>query len=71
MLFEGVSFSEPAVKQWKKEDFIRAHMDVLWQDREPSAREKMLSDVYDGITGAKAVTEAPEQEKAKEAQKKN
>lgn len=33
----------------KKSDFIKAHMDVLWQDREPKEREKMLSDVYDTI----------------------
>ena len=33
----------------KKSDFIKAHKDVLWQDREPKEREKMLSDVYDTI----------------------
>ena len=33
----------------KKSDFIKAHKDVLWQDREPEEREKMLSDVYDTI----------------------
>ena len=37
----------------KKSDFIKAHMDVLWQDREPKEREKMLSDVYDTITKQK------------------
>lgn len=33
----------------KKSDFIKAHKDVLWQDREPKEREKMLADVYDTI----------------------
>ena len=37
----------------KKSDFIKAHKDVLWQDREPKEREKMLSDVYDTITKQK------------------
>ena len=33
----------------KKSDFIMAHKDVLWQDRELKDREKMLADVYDTI----------------------
>ncbi len=53
MIVEGVTFVEPAVKQMKKRDFIKAHRDVLWTDREPKEREKMLSDVYDTITGQK------------------
>ena len=50
MLFEGVNFIEPAIRRMKKKDFIREHAGVLWQDREPEVREKMLSDVYDTIT---------------------
>jgi len=50
MRFEGVSFNEPAIRTMAKKDFIKAHKDVLWQDREPKEREKMLSDVYDTIT---------------------
>ena len=34
----------------KKKDFIAAHKNVLWPDRKPEEREKMLSDVYDTIT---------------------
>lgn len=53
MIVEGVTFVEPAVKQQKKRNFIKAHKDVLWLDRDPKEREKMLSDVYDTITGQK------------------
>ena len=49
MLVEGVTFVEQAIRPMKKSDFIKAHMDVLWQDREPKEREKMRSDVYDTI----------------------
>lgn len=53
MLFEGVTFVEQAIRPMKKSDFIKAHKDVLWQDREPKEREKMLADVYDIITKQK------------------
>lgn len=59
MFIEGVGFNEPLIRQMSKEDFVNAHKDVLWLDRDPAAREKMLSDVYDTITGAK---ETPERE---------
>lgn len=49
MIVEGVTFIEPAVKGMKKRDFIKAHKDVLWLDRDQKEREKMLSDVYDTI----------------------
>lgn len=49
MIVEGVTFVEQAIKPMKKQDFIKAHKDVLWQDREPKEREKMLADVYDTI----------------------
>lgn len=54
MYFEGVSFNSAAIKQMNKKDFVDAHKGVLWQDREPAEREKMLSDVYDAIAGKKA-----------------
>lgn len=63
MFFEGVGFNEPAVRQMSKEDFVNAHMDVLWLDREPTVRKKMLSDVYDTIAGTK---DTPEEEGASE-----
>ncbi|MBR1467346.1 MAG: hypothetical protein IJ606_01805 [Bacteroidaceae bacterium] len=53
MLVEGVTFVESSVKKTTKRDFVKAHKDVLWLDREPKEREKMLSDVYDTITGQK------------------
>lgn len=49
MLFEGVNFIPDAIKPMGKDDFIEAHKDVLWQDRDEEDREKMLSDVYDTI----------------------
>lgn len=57
MLFEGVTFVEQAIRPMKKSDFIKAHKDVLWQDREPKEREKMLADVYDIITKQKGKKE--------------
>ena len=51
MIFEGVTFVGQAVRSMEKQDFIDAHKDVLWLDRKPKEREKMLSDVYDRITG--------------------
>ena len=53
MIVEGVTFIEPAVKRMKKQDFIKAHKDAYWQDREPKEREKMLSDTYDTICGSR------------------
>ena len=57
MIVEGVSFIEPAVKQMKKKEFIEAHKNVFWLDREPKEREKMLSDAYDAITKKKGKEE--------------
>ena len=53
MIVEGINFVKHAIKPMKKQDFVKAHMDKLWQDRDPEEREKMLSDVYDAITGKK------------------
>lgn len=69
MLFEGVGFSEPAIRQMTKEAFVEAHKDVLWQDREPVVREKMLSDVYDAIVGKEEAPEPKEEKEAKGAKK--
>lgn len=52
MIFEGVNFNEQSVRKMKKKDFIDAHKSVFWLDRDEKEREKMLSDVYDTITGA-------------------
>ena len=53
MIVEGVTFVEQAIKPMKKQDFIDSHKDVLWLDRDPKEREKMLSDVYDAIADKK------------------
>ena len=53
MIVEGVTFVEQAIRPMEKKDFIEAHKDVLWLDREPKERVKMLSDVYDTITEEK------------------
>lgn len=51
--YENVTFiREPALKQTKTE-FIAAHVDVFWLDRDKETRKKMLGAVHDLITGAK------------------
>jgi len=50
MFVEGVNFIEHACKQMSREDFIKAHKNAVWLDREPKERTKMLSDTYDAIT---------------------
>ena len=49
----------------KKKRFIDAHKDVFWPDRSEEERKKMLSDVYDTITGT---TDNPEEEETPEAE---
>lgn len=50
MKFEGVTFVEDAVRPMTKEEFIKIHAKVLWQDKKEGDRKKILSDVYDTIT---------------------
>lgn len=66
MKFEGVTFSEFAARQMKKKDFIEAHKNVFWLDREPKVREKMLSDVYDTMCGKANGKDKPEGEEVTE-----
>ena len=66
MKFEGVTFLEQAVRQMKKKDFIDAHKDVFWLDREPKEREKLLSDAYDTMCGKAKGKEKPEGEEVTE-----
>lgn len=50
--YENVTFiREPAEKQTKA-DFIAAHVNVFWLDRDKETRTKMLGAVHDLITGA-------------------
>lgn len=52
-MFERVTFVEDAVKSMTKEEFIKAHVKVLWPDKREGDRKKILSDVYDTITEVK------------------
>ena len=53
MRFENVTFVDGAIKAMAKKKFIKLHMNAIWQDRTEEERKKMLSDVYDRITGKK------------------
>ena len=47
MKVDNVTFVEVAVKGMTKEEFINAHIKVVWQEAD---RKKKLSEVYDAIT---------------------
>lgn len=49
--YEGVNFVIGAVKAMSKDEFISLHVNVFWKDRTEKQRRKMLSDVYQKITG--------------------
>lgn len=49
--YEGVNFVISAVKAMSKDEFISLHLNVFWKDRTEKQRRKMLSDVYQKITG--------------------
>lgn len=51
--YENVTFIKDAVKDMTKEQFVAAHVDVFWQDRDKETREKMLAEVYGLIAGKK------------------
>lgn len=50
MIIEKVHFVDEAVKSMTKEEFIEKHKNVVWQNRKPKVRLKMLSDAYETIT---------------------
>ena len=51
MIIDRVNFNDDSVRSMSREDFVGMHVGVLWQDRDEDTRKKMLSDVYDRITG--------------------
>lgn len=50
MKVDNVTFVETAVKGMTKEEFIEAHIKVVWQNLKEDKRRKKLSEVYDTIT---------------------
>ena len=50
MKVDNVTFVEVAVKGMTKEEFINAHIKVVWQELKEADRKKKLSEVYDAIT---------------------
>lgn len=54
MIYEGVNFNEGAVARMGREDFIRRHIRVFWQDRDEETRRKMLGQVYELTAGKPA-----------------
>lgn len=50
MKVDGVTFVETSVKGMTKEEFISAHVKVVWKELKESDRKKKLSEVYDTIT---------------------
>ena len=50
MKVDNVTFVEVAVKGMTKEEFIYAHIKVVWQELKEADRKKKLSEVYDAIT---------------------
>lgn len=51
MRYEGVTFVEAVCKGMSRDEFIEAHKDVFWPDRDEDTRVKMLADVYERMTG--------------------
>lgn len=50
MKVDNVTFVESAVKAMTKEEFIAAHVKVVWKHLKEAERKKKLSDVWDTIT---------------------
>ena len=50
MKVDGVTFVESSVKDMTKEEFVDAHIKVIWLNLKEDKRRKKLSDVYDTIT---------------------
>lgn len=45
--FEGVTFVREECVRMGRENFIKAHLDVFWIDRDKATRRKMLGKAYD------------------------
>lgn len=53
MKIDCVNFNDEAVAAMSRNEFINAHIDVLWIDRDKDTRKKMLGTAYDLIKPAK------------------
>lgn len=53
MKYNGVTFVDTSVKRMTEREFIKAHIEVHWLDRDKDIRKKMLADVYKRITEKK------------------
>lgn len=51
MVINGVSFDERLCLEMRKGNFIKAHEDTFFLDREIRDRRKILSDAYDVMMG--------------------
>ena len=51
MIYEGVKFITEGCRGMSRSEFIRAHVDVFWLDRDKPTRKKMLEDVFDRMFG--------------------
>lgn len=47
--YENVTFLKEPVQKQTKEEFISAHLNVFWREKEEKVRKKMLGQVYDLI----------------------
>lgn len=47
MIVDGVNFIDDACLKMSKADFVKAHSDVFWLDKEKKERVKALSEAYD------------------------
>lgn len=54
MRYNGVTFVDEACKGMSEDEFIEAHKDVFWKDRDEKTRLKMLADVYKRMNPKKA-----------------
>lgn len=50
MKVDNVTFVESSVKSMTKEEFISAHIKIVWKELKEADRKKKLSEVYDAIT---------------------
>ncbi len=51
MIFESVNFNDEEVRKMSAVEFEARHVNLLWKDRDPAIRKKMLSQAYGIITG--------------------
>lgn len=57
VVYEGVAFFAERCAGMSKSEFVKAHLDVFWPDRDPETRRKMLGKAYDLMAPPKEKTE--------------